>query len=99
MSEMSINPVSLDPSRAVQGATEQRKAMLRGAVNEFVGATFYGQMFAIARSNTSYQSYGFGGRGEQVFAAQLDMELARRAGRAGGNKLTEAIYDRLAQRI
>lgn len=70
--------------------------VLRGKINEFVGLFFYGTLLKQAREGRMTDSkYGFGGRGEKAFAAQLDLELAQRMGRASGNKLTEAIYDQI----
>ncbi len=43
--------------------------------------------------------YGHGGRGEEVFAAQLDQILAERAGRARGYDLSDAIMGRLDRQV
>ena len=57
-----------------------------------------GEMLKIARGSALKGEFGHGGRGEEIFAAQLDQELARRAGRGARNSLSEAIYDRLVKR-
>jgi len=92
----SVNPGTTDAAAA---ARQQRLAKLRRTVNEVVGVTFFGQMLKMARDSTFKGSYGHGGRGEEIFAAQLDMELAQRAGGAMNNSLSDAIYERLARRV
>ncbi len=70
---------------------------LRQRVDEFVGLFFYGTLLKQVRDSPLTDSkYGFGGRGEQAFAAQLDMELAQRIGRASHNRLGDAICRRLS---
>lgn len=72
------------------------QTQLRQKVNEFVGLFFYGTLLKSAReSRLTDSKIGFGGRGEQAFAAQLDMELAQRAGSAAGNSLSNAIARQL----
>lgn len=83
---------------ATNGTTSSSGSLgaLRQRVDEFVGLFFYGTLLKSAQDHPLTESkYGFGGRGEQAFRAQLDQELASRAGRSGGNKLTEAIVRRL----
>lgn len=99
MSNLTINPLSFDASKLVSGTTQQRKAALRTLANEVVSTTFFGQMLKIARSSKLKGEYGHGGRGEEIFGAQLDMELARRAGQKMNNSLSEAIYKRFEKRI
>jgi hypothetical protein len=71
--------------------------LLRQRVDEFVGLFFYGSMLKGAREHPmTHAKFGMGGRGENVFGAQLDQELAQRAGQASNNSLSEAIVRRLA---
>jgi len=99
MSQVSVSPMQLDPTRATQAPPEQRRAMLRQAVDEMVGVTFFGQMLKTARGSSLKGEFGHGGRGEDVFGAQLDQELARRAGQGMSNRLSDAIYERLVKRV
>jgi len=69
---------------------------LREKIEEFVGVTFFGTLLKTMRTSHLRGKYGHGGRGEQIFRAQLDMELAQRAGRGLRSSLTEAIYRQLA---
>jgi hypothetical protein len=80
-------------------ALQQRQESLRSAVDELVGITFAGQMLKMARNPGFKGEYGHGGRGEDMFSAQLHEELARRAGERMKNGLSDAIYDRLVARI
>jgi len=93
---MSIAAIqSLSPAQVASANPAQRRQMLRQAIDEVVGATFYGPMLKMARDNPFKGEFGHGGRGEEIFGAQLDMELARRASHASRNGLSDAIYRRL----
>jgi hypothetical protein len=93
---MSIGAIqSLSPARVASANPAQRRQMLRQAIDEVVGATFYGPMLKMARDNPFKGEFGHGGRGEEIFGAQLDMELARRASHTSRNSLSDAIYRRL----
>lgn len=69
---------------------------LRQAVDQLVGSVFYGAMLRSLRASTVKGEYGHGGRGEEVFQAQLDQIIAERAGQAQRYSLNHAIYERLA---
>jgi hypothetical protein len=75
----------------------RRQQMLRASVQEMVGQTFFGQMLKIARNSPLNNKMFHGGRGEQVFGAQLDAEFAKQVGTGTKNSLADAIYDRLAK--
>ncbi len=77
----------------------QRQTALRTAVNEVVGTTFFGELLKTARNSTLKGEYGHGGRGEEIFRGQLDLELARRAGSAMDNGLSETLYRRYSERL
>ena len=74
------------------GLTPAQDSALRGRIGEFVGVMFYGTMMKMMRNSVVKGQYGHGGRGEEVFQAQLDFELARRMGQSQDNSLTEAVY-------
>jgi len=95
---MSIAAIqTLSPAQISSANPQQRQQMLRQAVDEVVGATFYQPMLKMARENPFKGKFGHGGRGEEIFGAQLDMELARRASHKSGNSLNAAIYKQLAK--
>lgn len=70
-------------------------ARLRRAAGEVVGTTFYGTLLKSMRESEWKGKYGHGGRGEEVFSAQLHGILAERLGTAQRRGLPEALYARL----
>lgn len=99
MSSVNATSLNLNPGQVVNASVERRKAMLHQAAEEMVGVTFFGEMLKIARNSKLKGTIGHGGRGEEVFGGQLDMELARKAGSGVKNSLSEAIYDRLVKYV
>jgi len=97
MNGIGSNIINLAAGQDAQANPEMRRRALRQAVGEMVGTTFYGEMLKISRSSVGQGKYGHGGRGEKVFGAQLDMELARCAGAGTKNGLAETIYNHLAK--
>jgi len=93
MSDMQVTTVKLDPTSVAQATAEQRRTMLRKAVNELVGTTFFAPMLKMAHNSVIQGKYGHGGHGEQVFQGQLDLELARRAGQGMKSSLSDAIFN------
>jgi Rod binding domain-containing protein len=79
------------------GTDDPGLAKLREAVDQVVGSVFYGTLLRTMRSSQLKGPYGHGGRGEEVFGAQLDQVLAERAGRARGYGLTDAVVRQLAE--
>lgn len=98
MSAAVTGQMNLTPSLAT-ASVERQKAALRQAVGEMMGHVFYAPMLSMARDSVPRGKFGHGGRGEDVFAAQLNQELARRMGMDTANELTEAVYDELAKGI
>ena len=96
---MSGMDMQLSPAAVATATPQQRRTMLRQAVDVVVGATFYTPMLKMARDNPFKGKIGHGGRGEEIFGAQLDMELARRASHASNNTLAEAITRRLERAL
>lgn len=81
------------------GATNaQKRDALHVAVNEIVGRTFFGSMLKMARNSAFKSDIGHGGRGEEIFRAQLDDELVQRISRSSNVDFLDAMYDRLAGR-
>ena len=69
---------------------------LRETTGRVVGSVFYGTMLAAIRKSSLKGSVGHGGRGEEVFGAQLDAILAERMGEADARRgVAKALYDRL----
>ena len=86
------------PSTAIEtvtetaGVVERDLRRLREGTGKVVGSVFYGAMLKAMRSSSIKGPYGHGGRGEEVFAAQLDARLARRMGEASKGGLAETLY-------
>jgi Rod binding domain-containing protein len=89
-----VSDIQLSPGLATTLPPGQLHAALRQAANEVVGTVFYAPMLKMARENPFKGKYGHGGRGEEVFGAQLDMELARRASHRLDGGLADAIVRR-----
>lgn len=69
---------------------------LRKATGQVVGSVFYGTMLAAMRKSSLKGTIGHGGRGEEVFGAQLDAVLAERMGEADAQRgVAKVLYDRL----
>lgn len=69
---------------------------LRQLSGEIVGSVFYGKLLKTMRESPLKGKYGHGGRGEEVFSAQLHEMLAERAGAAHADGLADALYRHLA---
>lgn len=70
-----------------------RDAVLRERVGEFVGNVFYGTLMKQMRSSTLKGKYFHGGRGEEVFNGQLNMELAKRMGQNVADPVAKQMYE------
>jgi len=66
---------------------------LRQRLGEFVGNVFYGTLIRQMHASTLKGEYFHGGRGEEVFQAQLGMELAQRLGRAVNDPIADRLYE------
>ena len=86
---------TINPHTAPRSA-DSTPAKLRRMTDQIVGSVFYGTLLRTMRASTFRGKHGHGGRGEEVFAAQLDQVLAERAGAARSYNLSETIADRLA---
>ena len=95
MSTVSLNPnVVVPPDESARQKADVERG-LRTSIDEFVGMVFYGQLLKAMRDSPLKSDIGHGGRGEDVFAGQLDIELSQRIGRSSGFHLSDAIYRRL----
>ena len=70
---------------------------LREAVGQVVGSVFFSTLLKTMRETKLQGAYGHGGRGEEVFSAQLHGLYAERAGTAIQGGLNEVLYQRLAR--
>ncbi len=79
------------PRTGVQGDLQR----LKEATGQVVGSVFFGTLLKSMRDSELKGQYGHGGRGEEVFAAQLHGMWAERMGEASKGGLTDILYRRL----
>lgn len=94
---MNVSTVGSNSAVGVLPQAAPAERELKSQINQFVGLAFYGQLLKAMENSPLKGEIGHGGRGEEVFAGQLHMELAQRAGRASSSPLTEAIYRQLVR--
>jgi hypothetical protein len=83
-----------DHLQASAGRVSQARGdELRQLVGEFVGNVFYGTVFRQMQASKLKGKYMHGGRGEEIFQAQLGMELAKRMGRAASDPVANSLYE------
>ncbi len=87
----------MNATSAAPSGVETDLARLRETVGRVVGSAFYGTLLQSMRESSLNTSVGHGGRGEEVFAAQLHGLWAERLGTTTRGGLTDALYESLAQ--
>lgn len=92
-----MDPIAAMTPTPIRSTAEQNK--LRETINEVVGVTFFAPMLKTAHDSVLKGKYGHGGRGEEAFQGQLDMEFARSIGRGVKTDLAEALYRKLARQV
>lgn len=70
---------------------------LRQVIGQVVGRTFYGTLLKQMRESSVRGTFGHGGRGEEVFSAQLHDLLAERIGASQAKGLSDAMVKRLSR--
>lgn len=101
MNVETIQGDSSNPAAAVR-STRRGTDALRETAGKVVGSVFLGKLMEMSRNNPLKGEYGHGGRGEEVFSAQLHQVYAEQIGLAQQNPLTEAMtrtYARQQERI
>lgn len=81
-----------------QQENQTKLAQLREAAEQLVGMTFFQTLLQSAHNSTLKGEYGHGGRGEEMFTAQLDVIFAERAAGSSRFGLVDEIYARMAKR-
>lgn len=90
VAEILSGPVAQPPDKSAP-----RNKELDEVTRMLVGSVFYGTLLKTMRASEMKGKYGHGGRGEEVFGAQLDAMLAERAGKGTRGGLAEALYKHL----
>jgi hypothetical protein len=78
-------------------AAKKDATELRDNVGEFVGNVFYGTLMRQMQNSKLKGKYLHGGRGEEVFQSQLNMEYAKRMGRSPNDPIANRIYDAMTR--
>lgn len=86
-----VETVTGNPDRV-----ERDLARLEEVIGQVVGSVFYGTLLETMRESGLKGPYGHGGRGEEVFSAQLHGIWAERLGTRTTGGLGEVLYGRLA---
>lgn len=90
-----MSATAIDNTKSVDPAIGRGLARLREVSGELAGSIFYGTMLRTMRESALKGEYGHGGRGEEIFAAQLHGIIAERLGAAKQNPLAESLYRHL----
>ncbi len=78
---------------------DARLRTLRETAGKVVGEAFYGTLLRTMRNSKLKGEIGHGGRGEEVFQAQLHGIYAERMGTARRQPLVDAIYRSYAKQV
>ncbi len=99
---MTVSPATTNPLASAvtdaQRENQTRLAELRQAAEQLVGITFFQTLLQSAHNSTLKGEIGHGGRGEEMFTAQLDVIFAERAAASSRFGLVDEIYARMAKR-
>ncbi len=100
---MTVSPIATNPLASAatdaQRENQTKLAELRHAAEQLVGITFFQTLLQSAHNSTLKGSFGHGGRGEEMFTAQLDAMFAERAAESSRFGLADEIYKRMAKRF
>lgn len=77
---------------------QAKLAELRTASEQLVGITFLQTLLKTARNSSLKGEFGHGGRGEEMFAEQLDAVFAESTAASSRFALVDEIYNRMAKR-
>ena len=91
---MSINGVDSSGGGAAASARNGVRR-LEETIGRIVGRMFYGTLMQQMRDSTLKGSFGHGGRGEEIFAAQLHGLLAERMGVADRDAIGKVLISSL----
>ncbi len=100
---MTVSPATTKPLASAATDTQRENQAklveLRHAAEQLVGITCFQTLLQSAHNSTLKGEIGHGGRGEEMFTAQLDVILAERAAESSRFGLVDEIYKRMAKRF
>lgn len=65
---------------------------LKRAFSQFVGETFYGEMFKAMRRSAGEPAYLHGGMAEEQFQSRLDQQMSQDLAASEGNPFAEGLF-------
>jgi len=92
---MNVTVISANPLTSLTNAVERDVAKLRETAGHVVGSAFFGTLLKTMRESDLKGSFGHGGRGEEIFEAQLHGVIAERAGVRMQRDLQDALFRQL----
>ena len=96
MSEVTLNPVNLNPANAA-AVSDKKKAELKKVAEEFE-AVFIGQLLKIMRETIEESGMEGGGFGKSIYTELFDQEIALSMARRGALGIGDIIYKSLADK-
>jgi len=90
-----MSVISANPLTSSANAVERDLAQLRETAGQIVGSVFFGTLLKTMRESDLKGSLGHGGRGEEIFQAQLHGVIAERAGVRMQRDLEDALFRQL----
>lgn len=103
---MNVNAINnLHPLQSATTSLSRMKAMtprqkqLKQTADEVVGTAFFGEIFKTMRNSKLKGAFGHGGRGEEIFSAQLHEVLAKRMSHNSNFGINQALYKRFADKV
>ena len=85
--------VNSQPNPITPELPSPEQLKLRETFNEFVGQTFFGQLLATMRKTVSQSEYFHGGRGEEIFQAQMDQILVERLSETSAKQIAGPMFE------
>lgn len=85
----------VDTLSGVTDAVSRDVQRLRQAAGQVVGSVFFGTLLKTMRESKLKGPFGHGGRGEEIFGAQLHGMWAEKIGETSRGGVSDAIYGRL----
>ncbi|GHT12453.1 hypothetical protein FACS1894170_07290 [Planctomycetales bacterium] len=84
-----VQDASADADTSAEKPDETK---FRELLHQFVGQTLFGQMLKSMRATQEKNPYFHGGRAEEIFQSQLDMQLTDEMTKASSKTLSEPMY-------
>jgi peptidoglycan hydrolase FlgJ len=91
--KVNLNTAQTKPTGTGQADVDDALAV-RDAFTSFVGETFFSQMIKSMRSTTDKSAYFHGGKGEEIFTAQLDQVLSGEMTTASADQFANPMFER-----